>query len=807
MHRNRHARTSTVEGRSRWVASLQRCVARHPGRILVCFAVLALACASQLPKLHVDSTVDNLLLDDDESRIHNRAAKLEFSDDEVIVVGLDGGRPLDAALVREASALSKRLASVNGVEEVLDITTIEDIRGDADSLDASPLIDLEEIDENIAAVRARAIGHRLYRRNIMSDDGGKLLFFVFLDTGESAAERKREVADDVLSIVESWQGPSAPLYATGGPALEYELHTGMTRDLALLMPVALLIMAVLIGRALGRMSAVGLVSIAIAWSELATLGFMAAAGIPISTVTSAVPIMTLAVSSTYAIYFLGMLDQGGNDGEPAVAAIALLVRPAFLSAASTVIGFGSLALLGIEGIDELGVTLVVAIVSAYAAAMLLLPAVARLAGIRPQGGSSKYGRPNAFVRAGLRFASRPRTTFIVFAIGVAAAVAGVVRLEATSEPVAFLDPDGTVVRGNDFVRESVGGTTILRMVVDTERAGGALDPAVLRFLDRTVRAIERAPHVVRTQSVLDYFYLLDAAMRPEHAATAVPETRELAAQYLLLYENGGSRGDIRHYLNYDRSALSVTVKARTQTTGATLVVADAMQAAAAAAPAGVEVHVVGNATLMARALESITRGMIAGLVSASVLICIVTALILGSLRLALIAMIPNVAPVVCGIGLLGWLGEPLSVGTSIIGAMVLGLAVDDTAHVLGHLQTRSGLREVYRTVGPSLALTSSALGVGFSVLIASRLALVATIGWTMLLTMSLAFLADVLVLPSLLVVSRHACIEPARAPTRTSPVGMAPSRLRFDGEAASESVLVGISDETSQTQQAWRLES
>ena len=123
--------------------------------------------------------------------------------------------------------------------------------------------------------------------------------------------------------------------------------------------------------------------------------------------------------------------------------------------------------------------------------------------------------------------------------------------------------------------------------------------------------------------------------------------------------------------------------------------------------------------------------------------------------LALLATIPNLLPIVIGGGLLGWLGVPISMSTSLMGCIALGLAVDDTSHVVGHVSKEEPLEKLYRLVGSPILLTTLALCAGFSALLASEFATVSVLGAAVIVTLLLALLADVLLLPSLLVLAGY----------------------------------------------------
>jgi predicted RND superfamily exporter protein len=161
--------------------------------------------------------------------------------------------------------------------------------------------------------------------------------------------------------------------------------------------------------------------------------------------------------------------------------------------------------------------------------------------------------------------------------------------------------------------------------------------------------------------------------------------------------------------------------------------------------------VLGSIYLWSKACDQLTRGIVRGLAVALVLIAGVMALHLRSVKLALVGLLPNALPIaICG-GILGWLGVPLSVGSSITGCVALGLAVDDTAHVLGHLHRDRSIEETYRIVGRPILITTAALVLGFSSLLLSAFQPLVLLGAATAVTLLVALLFDLLVLPSLLV--------------------------------------------------------
>ncbi|TFH30801.1 MAG: hypothetical protein E4H00_04535, partial [Myxococcales bacterium] len=442
-----------------------------------------------------------------------------------------------------------------------------------------------------------------------------------------------------------------------------------------------------------------------------------------------------------------LLGRLGDEPEPGVALVRLLTRPVLLSSLSTAVGFFSLRLIHVRAIGDFGVVLSVGIAAAALGTLLLMPAlIQRYRWVLIERHIPWVDRAAQW---GVVLANRPARAIAFTAIAVALVVPGVLRLRVHTDTIQYFGDDNVVRRGAEFFADNLTSGFLLNVVVRAEEPGGALDPHVIELTGKVAHELERSEHVDRTVSMLDYFYLMDAALRPGEIPRANPGSRDAAAQYMLLYESSGDPDDYSRYVNFDRSALAMLVSVHGGSR-AYLDLAEDLQEIDSAAPDGVSVQTLGSTFLYSRAMDGLTRGMVTGVAAAAFFIGAMMLLGLRSVSLGVVAAIPNLVPIVlCG-GVLGWLDMPLSMGTSLVGCIALGLAVDDTAHVLGHLDRSRSLESVYRMVGPALVMTTLALMVGFSALMLSEFQSVVALGAATAATMGVALLCDLWLLPSLL---------------------------------------------------------
>lgn len=740
-------------------AFLQRLVLERANAILLLFLVASVLFTALAVRVEIDGSVDRLMLRSDPARALDARAKVDFGNDEIIMVGFELPAPFDAADLRKLRAISERIGALDHVRRVKDLASTEDVVGTGDVLDAGPLIDFDRLDDDLERVRARVQGHPLYEGLLVGEDGRSLGMMVYADSVASNDAATNALTAEVMAIARE-MAPPWPVHFAGYPVTAYEVNRIVKRDLALLTPLSLLAIFAIVFLYTRRLAPVAVGLALILWVELAALAWLGLTGTPINVVISTLPTILIATSGTYLVYALGLLAKLRTADAPGVALVRLLWKPVLLSSVSTAIGFGSLRAIGMQSAGELGMALSAGIVAAAAGSLLLVPALVHRFGI------TLSPREPAWMRtlplAGVRAARRPWAVLACAAVVLGVALPGLARLELHTDTLQYFAPDNPVRTGADFFQNELSSGFLLNVVIRSEEEGRAIDADTLDFAKRLRSRIESIPQVDRTISMLDYFELMDAAMRPDAEPDANPGGRAIASQYLLLYESSGDPDDYERYLTFDRSALSLIVSIH----GGSSVYLDAAEAiaavAASSAPIGTRVDTLGTTFLYSKAMEDLTRGMLQGLAVAAGLIFAVLVVGLRSLKLGLLATIPNLLPiVVCG-GIFGWLGVPISMSTSLMGCIALGLAVDDTSHVVGHVSPYDSLERLYGLVGAPIVLTTVALCSGYAVLLASEFATVEVLGASVIATLVLALAADLFVLPSLLVLVGYTRSESAR---------------------------------------------
>ena len=314
-------------------------------------------------------------------------------------------------------------------------------------------------------------------------------------------------------------------------------------------------------------------------------------------------------------------------------------------------------------------------------------------------------------------------------------------------------------------------------------AGGIGEPAYLSDVAAFAEWYQQQPETIHVDVVTDTFRRLNMNMHGDDPAEyRLPANRELAAQYLLLYEMSLPPGlDLNHQIDIDKSATRMVASTKTLSTNEVLALdRRAFKWLADNAPHIIRPESSGTTLMFAYLGRRNIVSMLVGTTIALVVISLVLILALRSLRLGLTSLVPNLVPGALGFGVWGLAVGEVGISLSVVTAMTLGIVVDDTVHFLSKYRRArrelgcappDAVRVAFRTVGRALFTTSVVLVAGFIVVSLSSFELNAGMGKLTALVIALALLADFFLLPPLLMkVEGGSGKDAAPAPERAARV-------------------------------------
>ncbi len=341
-------------------------------------------------------------------------------------------------------------------------------------------------------------------------------------------------------------------------------------------------------------------------------------------------------------------------------------------------------------------------------------------------------------------------------------VAFVPGIELNDRFVEYFDDSIAFRTDTDYTTANLSGIYQLEYSLPAGESCGISDPDYLDRLGAFTDWYRDQPGVVHVASLSDVMMRLNRNMHGDEPDWyRLPDNRELAAQYLLLYEMSLPYGlDLNNQVNVDKSETRLTVTIENMSTN----VARALDARARAwlaenAPPTMAAQGSGSFIMFAYIAERNIGSMLFGTTIALVLISFSLILFLRTLRFGLVSLVPNLAPAAMAFGVWAILVGTANFSVSIVTAMSLGIVVDFTVHFLSkYLRARreqggtpeEAVRYAFNTVGMALWVTALVLAAGFLVLSQSSFQLNSWMGALTALTIVFALAADFFLLPPIL---------------------------------------------------------
>ncbi len=806
-------------GRGRLVASLHgraesaferlgRGVSRRPGWVILGCCVVSAVLLAGIPAIEADFSNDSYLLPGDDTRERYDAFRDRFGLDDRIVVGLEPPEVFDLDFLHTLERLHREIENeLPYVAEVQSLVNARSTRGEGDELIVEDLLERwPESPDGLPALRAEVLANPVYRNNFVSEDGRYTALLIraqtystrgqddedlsgFDDEPRAATAEKHEYltgaeSDELVAAllerVARYETEDLRIRLAGESVLGYRATEISRVDTVVFGALAQLISMVVLWLLFRRLSAALLPALVIVLSMASTFGAMGGLGIPFSIPTQILPTFIIVVAVCDSVHVLAVFfqahDRGGTREDAIAFALGHSGLAIVLTSLTTAGGLLSFLAAEIAPVARLGMIAPIGVAVTLFYTLTLLPALLAVVPIRVRsargpdaGGASPSGPGSALDRSMLGFvdavARHPARVLLATGLLVVVAATGASKLRFANDPFDWLLPEDPVRLAVLRMDEALDGVSSVEIVIDTGRENGLYEPELLHRIDRAARhALQLEVGPIRAGSAIslvDIVREIHAALHADAASREpLPDERALIAQELLLFENSGSDDLLQvsdSQLRIARLTLRVPLtdgfyygpylerlrEDLTDILGTEL-----------------DFDITGATVLGSRAFEVVLTSMARSYALALLIITPLMVLMLGSVRIGLLSMIPNLLPVLFTLALMGWLDISLNISTLLVGSVVIGLAVDDTIHLMHKFdrylrddpdaEFRVALSRTVATTGRALLVTTLTLVCCFGVYVFGQMAGIVRFGLLASFGAAAALLADLVVSPALL---------------------------------------------------------
>lgn len=789
--------------------ALAELIMRNPKRFLLIFVLILASMGQFMRNVEFDSELENFIDESTELRQIYARVKEDFGRNDAVMLAAQGDVMSEAFLTALAEVHERIETEIPFVEDITSIVNAPYQKGTDDSLVVEDLLDVIPTDEaSMARLEQRLQESTLASSVLVNDKRSMALLMIEIQVynyaalGDTADPFASDSFDDAFSddlfsedafteptdttgdvpIVTMFdtiemmdelralmaEYPELDMVVAGMPAMSISLMETMQSEMLFFirLTVALIVLALI---AFFRQPS-GVVGplLAVVSALLLTMSTLVAFGGKISIVLIMLPTFLLAITIGDAVHLLTHFYRRIQAGESRYDAMSHAVNrtaiPMLLTSLTTAAGLLSLSIADVVPIRYLGMMTAYGVILAFLLTVTLIPALAILIPMRPIKQNSSHKTVNNIVLAlGELSWKHSGKVSIVWLIAAAIAMTQIVKLEFSHDPLNWM-PDGLeIVESTQLIDRELSGTMATDIVFKTGTENGVKDLAFLQALDDWQKELdgfkEGVVEVKGTTSLVDLIKESNRALQGgDDIHYGLPDSQSLVNEEIFLFENSASDqlyqmvdpeftqtkmtlvlpwNDLMHY---DDFLISLQTEGDARFDGIA------------------EVQVTGLTAILAGTMVKLVTSTAASYVLAFAIIAVMMMLLLNSFRLGLIAMIPNVAPIIVTMGMMHPIGIALDMLTVLVATIAIGVAVDNTVHFTHHFRhglslghtVHEAMQDAFAGAGQALFTTSIVLTTGFYVFLFSDVHSIFNLGFLTGTAFLLAMISNFTLTPFLL---------------------------------------------------------
>ena len=749
---------------------------RHPVPTLFLLCAITLGFASVLPGLQLETDLMNHLPKESHDYIRNEEMRELFGLTNPVIVGVVNEERgiFNPETLRLVDYLSTKVEEIPGIlpEKTKSLATLDNISGTPEGLEVRPFMnDIPKSPGECQRVRDRVYENGLYVGSVVSEDATATTIVV--EISDDIDKEEFYLALKALAAGAP-RGPGDEVFIAGQQILEGTAGLFVRSDLKILLPIVFLVLVILLYLSFGSLKGVTLPLTVVIGSTIWTLGLMTLLGIPLYTMSFVMPIILISLGTAYGIHILSRyydmisMEHLQNRREIIGRVMSELWSPVAVASLTTATGFGSLGVSEMLPIRYMGFFTAFGILMAMFLSLTFIPAILTLMPVKEKAGHHRIIQHNAssvehvvFRSLGYWIHDYRILVTAVFLLLIFGALWGMSRLHIDASLVRDMDPHSEVMVANSMLNGKFSGTTPLNVIVKTPDAGDIKNPDVLASIDRFQEIAEKSEMVGGSLSIADLVKLMNRVMHEGRSnEEKIPATRELIAQYFLLYSLSGEMESLESIVDDDFQQANVQLFLKSDHSWVIAGIMESLEETRRRefTSLDLDVEFLGFGQLIHSFNQRILTSQVRSALSALFIIFLLATWMFRSLSAGLFNMIPIVMSVLFNFGLMGILGIPLNTSTAIISSIGMGIGIDYAIHFVYRWKLESAksydirhcISTTMGTSGKAIFFNALTISLGFFVLMLSGFPFVRELGLLLSVNMVASYLGATVAIPVVL---------------------------------------------------------
>ncbi len=743
-------------------------ITKHRFKTLFLMLAMVLSLAVNLPKITMDTSTEGFLYPDDPQILMYNDFRNQFGRDEKIIVAVKTEDVFDARFLEKLFALHSEIEEqLPYIKEVNSLKNARKTTGNEEELIVEDLFldGIPSSAEALAEIKAYAQGNNIYENLYLSEDGTFTTIMITTNTYTSVGNETEAVdefsegfdeeessSDEPLpfisvqetnelilkleTVLDKYRSDDFVIYDAGSPIVTKNLQSTLVADMSKFILYVIATISLLLFFMFRRLSGIILPLLVVILTLLATVGSMAMAGAPITSMTQILPSLLLAVGVGASVHLLAMFfhkyDATGDKTGAIAYALGHSGLAIVMTSVTTAASLSSFSISDIQPVANLGVFASIGVMLALVLTLVFLPVMLAVLPIKAKkDAAATHGILDELTVAIADISIKYRRSIAISALVVIiGSVVLASQMHFSHNPLHWFKKENTVRVHTEVIDHELKGSISIEVVLDTHKENGVYDPAFLNALERASKEIYtfRGEHyfigkIVNVADVLKEIHM--ALHENDKAFYVIPQDPDLIAQEFLLFENSGS-DDLEDIVDSQFSKTRLSIKAPWVDSVEYVELIDQLDLLLAKEFGGaVSVSVTGTLPILATTITKSIESSIESYMIAFIVIGLLMVVLIGNVKLGALSMLPNLTPIMFGVAFMVVFDLPLDMFTILIGAIAIGMVVDDTIHYMHnfkryyliHQDVDEAIRLTLASTGRAIFITSIVLSSGFFVFI------------------------------------------------------------------------------------------
>ena len=719
----------------------------------------------------METDLDKYMPQEHPAFVYSNQAEEWFDIKDGIIIAIENKDGIyNPVTIKKIKDLTKKLQKMKEIEkrDVTSLYTADNIIGTEEGMDVRAFF--KKVPKSVKALED-------LRYKVRSNE---MVFGRLVSNDEKVAVIVARIGDDVFSqefyhrildLVKAYEKPEK-IYVAGRPIVEGTMAYLGPRDMKRMVPIVILVIIVVLLLVTRSVKSSVLTILVVLLSTIWTFGLMAALNIPIYAVSTMIPVMLIAIGVADGIHLYSHLElflsenPNATKKEAVMDMIHEMWKPVVMTSVTTAVGFISLLTSQVYPIKYFGLFTAFGVMAAMLFSLVLIPAGIMAFGV-PKRKKQKANANKSKVQFSYLFAEKvvKYKYLIIIATGIVViiAISGIGKVWINSSFLEKFDKDSDIVLTDAFINEHFGGTSTLNIILEGKEKNIFKHPEILKMMDKLQDDVETLAVVGNSFSLSDYLKRMNKVMHADKEEyNSIPNSQELVAQYLLLYEMSGDPENLWQVVDYDYKRANLTIQLKSDNSKA---IKSAIAIIEKYKPyfrsKNIELNYAGSGYKGLVFTDLILKGQILSLLMSLIIIIVLLTFMFKKLVIGLIGSIPIIITAVISFGIMGLLDIPLSTTTALISSIAIGIGIDYAIHFIERYKlyaAETGNKDltIQRTMyhsGRAILFNAVVVIAGFLVLLFSVFPPNRTLGALVSLNMFTSFLGTVTIMFLLLYVT------------------------------------------------------